>query len=241
MKTLSSKNANQNVKALKIVLNFIIAFLIIVLVSEILRFKELFVSEMQSVRELEKKCSKTRDKKVFFARWNRFPIEMGIDSSVPEEARISIIRAASKWSNVLGFKVFEFNPVRNKPFSSFDNQSVIYFVHKDWRGEKSYEAETFSRFLPGSGIGIEADVLVNASDYRYSYDLAENGKIDFESLILHELGHVLGIDHIDNGGVMNAFLAAGVVRRDLDQETIEVGSCIYSSFPRQVLLAQRNY
>jgi len=66
-------------------------------------------------------------------------------------------------------------------------------------------------YWKGSSID-EADVRVNAHDFHYSIDdITPQDKVDFESLIIHEMGHVLGLQHIEKGhrSVMEALLASG--------------------------------
>ena len=49
----------------------------------------------------------------------------------------------------------------------------------------------------------EADVLIDVSEAFYFEDEAlpaSSGRIQFKSLIIHELGHVLGLAHVEEGG-----------------------------------------
>lgn len=54
--------------------------------------------------------------------------------------------------------------------------------------------------------------------------------IDFESLIAHELGHVLGLGHIETeGSIMKTKLASGVMRRGLRKVELNSLLCGYGS------------
>ncbi|MNL56538.1 Matrixin [compost metagenome] len=62
----------------------------------------------------------------------------------------------------------------------------------------------------------EADIRVNASKYSFYWNGTGGGSVNIEALILHELGHVLGLKHKDNeGSVMATYLANGSDRTAL--------------------------
>jgi uncharacterized protein (TIGR03437 family) len=64
---------------------------------------------------------------------------------------------------------------------------------------------------------LDADVFFNP-EAPFQTD-PNAGQIDFESVLVHELGHVIGLGHNDNCGgdstVMESFIDVGVRRRDL--------------------------
>jgi hypothetical protein len=67
-----------------------------------------------------------------------------------------------------------------------------------------YEAELhgFTRILPrvapgspADGEALEADVHLNGTDFRWSHVAEEPGTLSLSAILVHELGHVLGLDH----------------------------------------------
>ncbi len=48
---------------------------------------------------------------------------------------------------------------------------------------------------PRDGAVEEADIEINAVDYRWSLDGDEPGTRSLRTVVVHELGHVLGLDH----------------------------------------------
>lgn len=233
MKTTIQNQKNKTNK-FSFILEITILFLASYLTSQGIVLGRLYFSQKRVEQlRLLKDCRLKEGKKSFFARWDKFPIRMKIDKSVPEAARKQIYNAAQKWSIALGFEVFQFELANEAGKPSADNLSVIYFISEKWPGEKNHEADTFSRYQTVTERATEADILVNAENFRYAFDKATPGFVDFESLMLHEFGHVLGMEHIENGGVMNPYLAFGEVRRDFDRETLKVSSCIYASIQQK--------
>lgn len=56
---------------------------------------------------------------------------------------------------------------------------------------------------------IHADIIFNFKNFSFSTDPSDVSSYDFHSVILHELGHFLGLDHETSApSVMNPFLAA---------------------------------
>jgi hypothetical protein len=58
------------------------------------------------------------------------------------------------------------------------------------------------------------------------------GGVDFETAVMHELGHAIGLDHNpDPGDTMNAVLPPGVARRRLDPQDLRTLRQVYGSGP----------
>lgn len=76
---------------------------------------------------------------------------------------------------------------------------------------------------------LDADVFFNP-EAPFQTD-PNAGQIDFESVLVHELGHVLGLGHNDNCGgestVMESFIDAGQRRRDLAGPETEGAKFLY--------------
>ena len=73
----------------------------------------------------------------------------------------------------------------------------------------------------------------NEKDGEHSHDDREDftfglGKVHFKSLIIHELGHALGLDHNEEqGSVMNSSLASGVIRAEVGMQDTSSLKCEY--------------
>lgn len=172
------------------------------------------------------------------------PIKLYINSSIPAGLRPAIYRAAATWETQLGRKVFEISEdsTQANAFPSRDQKNAIYFL-KDWESDKLSEQGRTSVYWAGDEIQ-EADIRINAADFSY-YDqnpqlltgsarLVSQGRTatdgySFEALVLHEMGHFLGLKHREGSSVMATHLAAFANRTQLagpDQQAI---SCEYNN------------
>ena len=171
-------------------------------------------------------------------------IKLTIHNSVPVELRPAIHRAAATWEIQVGRKVFEISEdssiVALAP--SRDQKNAIYFL-KEWESDRSSEQGRTSVYWAGDEIQ-EADIRINAADFSY-YDKNPSTLIgsfsslnkelqpittgySFESLILHELGHFLGLKHREESGtVMATHLAAFADRTRLAASDYNAVSCEY--------------
>ena len=173
--------------------------------------------------------------------WKTKTIKVYIHSSIPADLKPAIYRAAATWDAQIGHKVFEMSEDSSQlsPAPNRDKKNGIYFL-SDWESDRTSEQGRTSVYWAGDEIQ-EADVRINASDFSYydqnpqvltgSYGLKKQGRsssdgYSFEALILHELGHFLGLKHREGTTVMATHLASFTNRNQLsatDQESISCG------------------
>jgi hypothetical protein len=169
-------------------------------------------------------------------------VKIVIHSSVPAALRPAIYRAAATWDKQVGRKVFEISEDSTLLTSipTRDKKNGIYFL-SEWESDKISEQGRTSVYWVGDQIQ-EADIRINAADFSYydqipqqligSLGAKKQGQVaidgySFEALLLHEMGHFLGMKHREGTSVMATQLAAFTNRVQLatsDQESI---SCEY--------------
>lgn len=143
-----------------------------------------------------------------------YPIQFYISNSVPAELKPAIHRAAASWEQTLGRKVFEVIEENSSQTSTpgRDKKNGIYFLGQ-WESDRKSEQGRTSVYWAGDEIQ-EADIRINSADFSY-YDQnpqqlvkaasnTSSAGYNFEALVLHELGHFLGLKHREDGGTVMA-------------------------------------
>jgi len=84
--------------------------------------------------------------------------------------------------------------------SRVDGQSALFFIETVWPFGEEVIALTSLSYEAG-GRTVDADISFNGVDYLWS--LGETGvRTDYESIVLHETGHLLGLGHSLQPGVV---------------------------------------
>jgi len=157
---------------------------------------------------------------------NNLPILLNIDKSIPKNAIPAINRAVNTWNDVfydMGYKDKAFKLTADK----IENQIVW---SSDWPNDQ-YDTQAFTHLeWIGSNI-LSSSIFINSVYYNFYFDsdiFNIGTSLDLESLMVHELGHVLGLNHNNEDfSVMYFSLGSGEIRRSLLDEDIESVICEY--------------
>nr|BFD62374.1 hypothetical protein BdHM001_10550 [Bdellovibrio sp. HM001]BFD67722.1 hypothetical protein HAGR004_27440 [Bdellovibrio sp. HAGR004] len=156
------------------------------------------------------------------------PVTMHLHESVPDSMVPAIRSAAATWARTAGrdiIKIVEY-PRETGPLNPHkDGRNVIYFMNT-WEANRSSEQGRTSVYWIGDLIK-EADIRLNAADFSFYWngsglttaakpERKSSSPVNIEALVLHEMGHVLGLKHKDNNGsVMATYLSSGDDRVNL--------------------------
>lgn len=173
------------------------------------------------------------------------PVTMYLHESVPAEFVPAIEAAAATWQDASGKKLF--NIVTNQRVTGpinpqKDGRNVIYYFNT-WEADKGSEQARTSIFWIGDQIK-EADMRINAAKNPadglpyFSYYWTPPGTIstttatakaiNIEALVIHELGHVLGLKHKDkDSSVMATYLASNTDRTNIPDTDRSAIQCEY--------------
>jgi hypothetical protein len=162
------------------------------------------------------------------------PVIILVDSSVPSAYFDSIQRAVAVWNDATGREIIKIGGWTNVgPSAAPDGTNLLHF-QKKWDGPSNEQART-TIYWSGDRI-YEADVKINERDFGFSgSSTGEAGKLDMESLMIHEFGHVLGLKHMtSSGSVMQPTLSGATatnlsagLRRLLTEEDKKSITCEY--------------
>lgn len=159
---------------------------------------------------------------------NEAPITMHLHADIPDSMVPAILSAADTWEKTAGRKLFNIitYPRYSGPVNPHkDGVNVIYFM-TTWEDNRSSEQGRTSVYWIGDLIK-EADIRLNGLDFGFYWNdqtlskakktsRASLAPVNFEALVLHELGHVLGLKHKDeSGSVMATYLASGEDRTNV--------------------------
>jgi hypothetical protein len=143
------------------------------------------------------------------------PIKIWFDASFPTQYYQSVQNAINTWEQGVGRKVFDLQGPLPPSTPTQDGMSVIYWMGS-WDPKLPNQQANTTIYWVDNRI-TEADMRINAQNFSFSASSVPNiTNVDIESLVLHELGHSLGLKHDDlQPSVMATFLQSGYLRRTL--------------------------
>lgn len=146
-----------------------------------------------------------------FTKKVRYFIASDTYSAANRTNEVMAIRSCfDQWQSVPGAKLqFEaagFAPPQSDSF--FDNQNVVFWVKTNlvlqggflnMSGIRAYTSVTFSY---DNGSIVDADIILNGKQFEWFTDWnnTTNQAQFIESILLHEIGHFVGLDHTPAGG-----------------------------------------
>ncbi|HVK62690.1 MAG TPA: matrixin family metalloprotease [Bdellovibrionales bacterium] len=179
--------------------------------------------------EAEESCNFVQNRDQQRISWGAsLPVRIYIDDSVEKQFHDDIMAAAKKWNEKIGHEVLRVSLATSragKPAQDGDN--FIYQL-KTWERDRMQEQARTTVYWSGDRIH-EADIRINdaAHEFATSSVLLPN-RIDIESLLVHEFGHVLGLAHSDApGSVMAKTLPSATPRREPSKSDLNSISCEY--------------
>jgi hypothetical protein len=174
----------------------------------------------------EEACNFVQNSEAHRVSWeDTTPAPLWIDSSVPSQYIPQIQDAVAQWNHTRGRELIRVMGQRELGEPATDGVSGVYWM-ADWETTRRYEQARTTVYWAGDRI-YEADIRVNARDFKYATtEIA--GTIDVESLLVHELGHVLGLAHNEeSGSVMAKALPDATERRNPGAVDISSLQCEY--------------
>lgn len=163
----------------------------------------------------------------------QIPVTLYIHSSVPSQFHGAIQQAADTWNRAAGKTLFVIAGTTPGQTVGRDGANVIS-MKSTWDSKDLSEQARTAVYWVGDQIQ-EADIAINGASagggqgvYSFYWSEAPGSGVNIEALVLHELGHVLGLKHNDGGGsVMATYLPANVNRTSLSEAEEIALKCEY--------------
>ncbi len=156
------------------------------------------------------------------------PITLYVHASVPTEYIPAIQAAAKVWEQKVGKQLFNIvtTPISGVIDPHRDGTNIIYMMDT-WEADRGAEQARTSVYWVGDQIK-EADMRINGKYKFYWKDLTSANAVNIEALVLHEMGHILGLKHKDSGGsVMATYLPSATDRTTLAETDSSSLQCEY--------------
>jgi Matrixin len=158
----------------------------------------------------------------------------------PEQTKNAIATSFTKWTNVscaqggkpsLTFTIGDNVWVGRAQYDDKGggNINVVFFHDDDWpyEGMDTTLATTRVSFNKRTGEIWDADIAIKNAGATITMG-DKNVQSDLESVVLHEVGHFIGIAHSrTRNAAMYESLAPGTLRRDLEPDDVEAMCAIY--------------
>jgi hypothetical protein len=98
-----------------------------------------------------------------------------------------------------------------------ENENLLIFRDDGWQipgQESTVIALTTVTYKPLTGEIIDADIEFNSANFHFSADATNSNDMDLMNAAVHEIGHVVGLDHSDQpGSTMEAQGAPGEITK----------------------------
>lgn len=181
--------------------------------------------------------------------WQKLPISFRFSPSMNQVQKIHLMAAMKKWEWAIGTKIFDYSGEHagvtgdsfKDLYSSLNDEINGHYLDDNWSKTKKPDhvlATTIWNNGTDFSIIAKADIRFNNQHYLIgdSFELKatkEREVVDMQSLALHELGHLLGLGHVDENldslSIMNPslFIGEGLTSRKLSRGDIERIQTIY--------------
>jgi MYXO-CTERM domain-containing protein len=156
-------------------------------------------------------------------------VPSGVD---PGQAELAVRAAFQVWGDAIPTALsFDYStmPSQSAKPNSRDHKNIIRWVAEAWDDDYDPDAlaVTLTSYDPSSGQITDADIVVNAEHYQWSAgaELPSScrGLFDLQSVLAHEVGHLLGMAHDKEHREATMFpssAACELKKRDLDDDDV---------------------
>lgn len=192
----------------------------------------LFIQSCGQKIAVQEACGFVQNSQGQRVSWKSTPyFNLYIDTAVPSEYHEAIYFAADQWNEALGRDLLRIQSgvQVGSEIPAKDGYSKIYFLDTWEENRVRTEQARTTIYWAGSRI-YEADVRINIAGFSYFMNGSDptSGKVHLESLLIHEMGHALGLAHVhEHHSVMKPNLAYAQLRKEVGEPDMQSLSCEY--------------
>jgi hypothetical protein len=179
-------------------------------------------------------------------RYTRLPVEVFIDNRLSAEQFTAIENAVKTWNAAVSTELVRLvgaipSPALaqdSTPYTLLNDDTIGIWLANDWSWMKNAEGAagtTLWCFGESNNEIAASDIYLNAdhatlAKFPFGAPPEDSTYVDTESLVLHELGHLLGLSHTssewDPDSVMHPVLLP-VARRKLSEKDVALVRALY--------------
>ena len=155
--------------------------------------------------------------------------EVHVHEDVPKQILPAVLEAIDVWNEAIGFNLVRFAGLSSTDrgttlYASLGDESTILYYETSWEATTGKSAMTLATTIwenqsGGNGHIERGDIILNGEYWAYA-DAKEAGDeggepwlVDASTVIIHEIGHLLGLGHVDDeddeSSVMSPYTKVG--------------------------------
>ncbi len=182
--------------------------------------------------EAEESCGFVQDSYGQRVSWKHAaPATLILSADWPQEFIPAAQSAAEAWNKIAGRTVvtISIDSVLLSPKASRDGLNGLYWL-KEW-SEDLRTIQAVTNLIFKNNLIIDADIKVNAKYFSFYLDTPNSAfQVHMESLLIHEIGHLLGLRHLTTTPtVMEPVLLPSILRNDISELDQKALLCEYST------------